>query len=287
MSYECKLCGLQSSTPINFTRHLKSVHQLNNEEYYNKCLKTDETEGTCKICGKPTKFYGFKKGYADCCGISCSNKYLAQNAEHAEIECKICNEIIASEHGKSMASSKFTNHLKNTHNLEVKEYYDQYIKDEKDGICAQCGKETEFRSLLIGYNEFCSLGCAQLHHKTDKESFISRVMRARSIREAMVNMATAISEKYKNFIKNDKLTNASDVRSNPIQQKLIKDVKLVDTLDAKNVPVKTEIAVQSAQNDWIGTQDYLPKKESCGRDYKSRFVDDFNDEQGFSSNEWC
>ncbi len=58
-------------------------------------------------------------------------------------------------------------HLWKTHNLKPKQYYDNYIAKETDGICAECGKPTTFRSIGQGYKEFCSKKCAARHIAND------------------------------------------------------------------------------------------------------------------------
>jgi len=75
--------------------------------------------------------------------------------------CKICNK----EFNKS-----FGNHLK-THNITSQEYYDKYLKQEGDGICPICGKETKFLGLSLGgYQKHCSCKCSQ----TNKETHLKR-----------------------------------------------------------------------------------------------------------------
>lgn len=44
--------------------------------------------------------------------------------------------------------------------LSSKEYFDLYLKDEKDGKCKNCRKETSFKSLGEGYSVYCSTQCA-------------------------------------------------------------------------------------------------------------------------------
>ena len=46
-------------------------------------------------------------------------------------------------------------HIK-VHKLTSKEYYDEYIKKENEGICPICGKETKFLGILKGYRQYCS-----------------------------------------------------------------------------------------------------------------------------------
>ena len=293
MSYECKICGHRDDTPINFQRHLKKIHNLSNEEYYKQYLNTDPNAGLCKVCGKPTRFYGFTKGYSQFCCLGCSNTWHAQHAETVELECQICHEKLKSTKGASNASVKLVSHLKKVHEIDGKTYYDTYIKKENEGICPVCGKETEFKSVTIGYLTYCSVSCTKTAQKQDDKSSLSKLMNARSVRELLTNIANNIKEKYKNFLKNDKLVgNLEDVRSDKVEQKLVKHEKTLETVTTPygatiDLTVKTEIATQSQNPNWVGTQEYRPKKEFCQTEYKSRYNDDLNDEQSFSSNEWC
>ena len=63
--------------------------------------------------------------------------------------CKICNEEVEC----------LSKHLR-SHKILTKEYYDKYIKQENEGICLYCGKETRFIGLMYGYRKHCSNKCA-------------------------------------------------------------------------------------------------------------------------------
>lgn len=66
------------------------------------------------------------------------------------IECEICKKKFASRLGS---------HIK-THNISIHQYYDTYIKEYGEGICI-CGKPTKFLGLTKGYQDHCSLKCAE------------------------------------------------------------------------------------------------------------------------------
>jgi hypothetical protein len=40
-----------------------------------------------------------------------------------------------------------------------KQYYDVYIKKEKEGICPKCKNPTQFKDLTKGYNKYCCKSC--------------------------------------------------------------------------------------------------------------------------------
>jgi len=72
-----------------------------------------------------------------------------------EIECLICF--------KSFLSLKcLSAHLYRMHNGK-KEYYDKYLKKENEGMCLTCSKQTNFLSLISGYQKYCNTICANNH----------------------------------------------------------------------------------------------------------------------------
>ena len=71
------------------------------------------------------------------------------------VECKICKEEF-----KNFRS--LTWHLKKDHKIDQKSYYDKYLKIENEGICKNCGRETEFRRLDQGYRKYCCSDCQRI-----------------------------------------------------------------------------------------------------------------------------
>jgi hypothetical protein len=65
--------------------------------------------------------------------------------------CKICNKEF-----KNVIS--LSNHISRTHFKKIKDYYNQFLKKENDGIC-YCGKETIFDNITKGYRKYCSYKC--------------------------------------------------------------------------------------------------------------------------------
>lgn len=54
-------------------------------------------------------------------------------------------------------------HIKRTHHIETKDYYDKFLKKDKEDICPACGQKKDFNNLHFGYSfsQFCSIKCAQ------------------------------------------------------------------------------------------------------------------------------
>lgn len=71
-----------------------------------------------------------------------------------ENECKLCNREFATVKGLSK-------HIKHTHKISTKEYYDEYFRKPNEGLCAVCGKEVRFDR--FGYHsKTCSKTCENL-----------------------------------------------------------------------------------------------------------------------------
>ena len=61
-------------------------------------------------------------------------------------------------------------HLK-IHGYTGKQYYDEFIKENKDDICLNCGNKTKFYNISKGYSKFCSPSCRSSYtHKGKKLS---------------------------------------------------------------------------------------------------------------------
>ena len=71
-----------------------------------------------------------------------------------KLTCKICNNDVVFEDNKHLSS-----HIRWTHKLTSKEYYDTYLKKPNEGICPICGNPTKFYKLTKGYAKHCSNKC--------------------------------------------------------------------------------------------------------------------------------
>lgn len=69
-----------------------------------------------------------------------------------KLTCMICNKTFT-------RYCSTASHVKRTHNLDIKSYYDKYFKTTTEGFCKNCNKTTEFNGLQNGYREFCSRTC--------------------------------------------------------------------------------------------------------------------------------
>lgn len=77
------------------------------------------------------------------------------------LQCKICNKEFNSFTG-------LAGHINLTHHITSKEYYIKYLKQNNEGICPVCGKETNWFSLRKGYRKHCSRACSTADPKVYK-----------------------------------------------------------------------------------------------------------------------
>ena len=66
--------------------------------------------------------------------------------------CKLC--------GKEISNFGMPSHLKRTHKVEPKDYYDKYIEPNTEHKCI-CGKEVAFINLANGYRKYCCQDCSR------------------------------------------------------------------------------------------------------------------------------
>ena len=74
--------------------------------------------------------------------------------------CKICNQQT-----KYVVDLFSRYHLQPEHNISVKEYYDQCLKRNDEGVCPVCGKEAGFLNMVKGYRTYCTNNCKKLDMK--------------------------------------------------------------------------------------------------------------------------
>lgn len=74
--------------------------------------------------------------------------------------CKICNKEFEKYINLSAHIAKF-------HKMNIRDYYDCYVKNENDGVCKFCGDPTSFRRLSEGYKIFCSHSCSSKYNNSE------------------------------------------------------------------------------------------------------------------------
>lgn len=68
------------------------------------------------------------------------------------LTCKIC--------GRTFKLNRATlQHIRYSHKLTAKQYYDKFYKTKSEDICLKCGNPTKFFNMAIGYRQYCSVAC--------------------------------------------------------------------------------------------------------------------------------
>ena len=81
--YGCMICKqFAADSGKSLSAHVHRVHGKGAQEYYDEHCREDG-EGTCKVCGKPTRFISLSNGYRDACSLSCSRKLLLSDPVRA------------------------------------------------------------------------------------------------------------------------------------------------------------------------------------------------------------
>lgn len=84
IKYICKICSIEFYSSL----HLKT-HNITAKQYYDKYIKKD-SEGLCKLCGKPTTFLKFSVGYLNYCSNKCARTVQFQSNEFKTKRTETC-----------------------------------------------------------------------------------------------------------------------------------------------------------------------------------------------------
>lgn len=174
----CKICNKEFKNIAALVSHISNPKlscKITSKDYYDKFLRK-ENEGICQFCGKETLFCGLIKGYPNNTCKHCRNKKPEAKIlrskkyeikkENKKIEsgyydlseqCEICKEN--GEIKKFKSKQGLSKHISHIHSeVGIKNYYDKYLKKDREGICKISGKETTFLGLIDGYCEYKGKG---------------------------------------------------------------------------------------------------------------------------------
>lgn len=74
-------------------------------------------------------------------------------------QCKICSDNLHS-------NVKLSIHIRKTHGMPTKLYYDTYIKKCDESICVVCGKDAVYKNFVLGYSKTCCRSCSAKNFRT-------------------------------------------------------------------------------------------------------------------------
>jgi putative hef-like homing endonuclease len=99
--FECLECGRKLKSQVSLNKHIKEKHSLS--EYYLKYINPDS--GTCKYCGKPTKFIDTRQGFRNFCNSTCANYF--RHANRTEEQRKAVNAKISKTNKLEETKAKY------------------------------------------------------------------------------------------------------------------------------------------------------------------------------------
>lgn len=115
------------------------------------------------------------------------DKYNKHKESLMSIICEICKLQFKNNH--SLAA-----HIRIKHELTKKQYYDLYIKQDGEGSCLECGKDTSFRGNC--YLTFCSKKCYSSNIGT-REALSKRVKGKKQSEETIKKRIQNTDQKQK------------------------------------------------------------------------------------------
>lgn len=78
---KCLICNKTFKNGNFLSSHLRFDEHIKCKDYYDKYLKKSN-EGNCLVCGKPTRYINFTRGYQDCCSNTCNNSPLSNKGKN-------------------------------------------------------------------------------------------------------------------------------------------------------------------------------------------------------------
>lgn len=69
---KCLICNKEVKSYKGLSAHLRQIHKIKSQEYYDTYLKEDG-EGVCLTCNNKTTFQNIKNGYARFCSSKCAH----------------------------------------------------------------------------------------------------------------------------------------------------------------------------------------------------------------------
>lgn len=103
------------------------------------------------------------------------------------VVCKICGK-------KYSAIAGMITHIRYSHKLSSKQYYDKYFKKTNDGVCIQCNEPTDYYSMTVGYNKYCNRSCG---YKSDDRKKLYVDTCIKKYGKSSSNQVKSIKEKKK------------------------------------------------------------------------------------------
>lgn len=140
--------------------------------------------------------------------------------DQTKVVCKICNSVTICSR-QTFAK----HHLKKTHSLTSKEYYDLF-KPMEEGYCKVCGKEVSFRNIKEGYAKYCSNICSINDKELSKKKAKTRLEKEKETHNGLTFFQTEIYKKLAKLTKLKKYGNENYCNKTKI--KITKELRYGD-----------------------------------------------------------
>jgi hypothetical protein len=194
---KCKICSENFDTSLLLIGHLKRIHKLCSQDYYNRFLKRHD-EGYCLQCNNPTSFICFSKGYAVYCSAKCSanSKEVREKAKVSCIEKYGVENVSQSKDIKTKKIESMKQHFGMSHHLMLNS---QKIK-QKQTCIEKYGVENVSQDSSIQHKK--ALTCIE-HFSVDnafKASQIKEKIKNTNLEKYGTSSHTQ-NKQYKNNIK--------------------------------------------------------------------------------------
>ena len=139
-------------------------------------------------------------------------KEQLQDKTEKKIPCLECDKELTKTNGW------WVKHIKKEHGYNSsKEYYDKHLKDNTEGICVVCGKDTTFDPKTISYKLTCSKAC-NVRSDSMKQKSKNTMMERYGV-EAAIQNPNIQKKKEKTMLEKYGYTN--NFRDEEIQETLI------------------------------------------------------------------
>jgi very-short-patch-repair endonuclease len=126
---KCKICFRKYCGYVGLAAHIRPMHNITSQQYYDEQLKKNKNKGKCLNCKKQTKFKDLHLGYNKFCGHFCKSQ------------------------------GKFHPCLGKTHSKETRQKMSDAHKGERKIVkCLNC--YVEFDVIVRSKRKYCSHSCA-------------------------------------------------------------------------------------------------------------------------------
>ena len=145
---KCLICGIEYEKRVSLCNHIRSIHKLSKQEYYDKYIKT-ELEGICKYegCKKPTIFLDIENGYKECCCLEHTNLYRYGVKSNLNLE-ETKNKAQKNSHTKEAAEKQRKTNLERYGSIAP--MGNKKIQEKSKRTCIEkYGADNPFRSEQI------------------------------------------------------------------------------------------------------------------------------------------